>query len=84
VSIHREAREGHEEAEKSIRKRSDFNMIFSSFVIVASFMVVYPQDLLLILTEVRTVSWTAVRAPMRFRKSEMILRVSELLSGLTL
>jgi hypothetical protein len=39
--IHHEAHEGHEERTTGLEKRPDFNMIFSSFVLFVSFVVVY-------------------------------------------
>jgi hypothetical protein len=41
VSIHHEAHEGHEERTTGLEKQPDFNMLFSSFVLFVSFVVVY-------------------------------------------
>jgi len=40
-SIHHEAHEGHEERTTGLAKQPDFNMLFSSFVLFVSFVVVY-------------------------------------------
>ena len=40
-SIHHEAHEGHEERAIGLEKQPDFNMLFSSFVLFVSFVVVY-------------------------------------------
>ena len=40
--IHHEAHEGHEERTTGLKKRPDFIMIFSSFVLFVSFVVVIP------------------------------------------
>ena len=39
-SIHHEAHEGHEERTTGLEKQSDSNMLFSSFVLFVSFVVV--------------------------------------------
>ena len=40
-SIHHEAPKGHEERITGLEKQPDFNMLFSSFVLFVSFVVVY-------------------------------------------
>ena len=40
-SIHHEAHEGHEERTTGLEKQPDFIMLFSSFVLFVSFVVVY-------------------------------------------
>jgi len=40
-SIHHEAHKGHEERTTGLEKQPDFNMLFSSFVLFVSFVVVY-------------------------------------------
>jgi len=40
-SIHHEAHEGHEVRTTGLGKQPDFNMLFSSFVLFVSFVVVY-------------------------------------------
>ena len=41
LRFHHEAHEGHEEQTTGLEKRPDFNMIFFSFVLFVSFVVVY-------------------------------------------
>jgi len=40
-SIHHEAHKGHEEQTTGLEKQPDFSMLFSSFVLFVSFVVVY-------------------------------------------
>jgi len=40
-AIHHEAHEGHEERTTRLEKQPDFNMLFSSFVLFVSFVVMY-------------------------------------------
>jgi len=40
-SIHHEAHKGHEERTTGLEKQPNFNMLFSSFVLFVSFVVVY-------------------------------------------
>jgi len=40
-SIHHEAHKGHEERTTGLEKQPDFKMLFSSFVLFVSFVVVY-------------------------------------------
>ena len=40
-SIHHEAHKGHEERTTGLEKQPDLNMLFSSFVLFVSFVVVY-------------------------------------------
>ena len=41
VFIHHEGHEGHEDRTTGLEKQPDFNMLFSSFVLFVSFVVVY-------------------------------------------